>query len=176
MAPSHVGLRAVMALAALGLTLLPFTASGGMVPFAAVLVVLTVVAVARPESIAVLVLLVGQAVHWTTTAPVPDRLPQWLTVLGGAWLALLVHVTASAGVTWPAKAPIPRRALLRWAARAAIVGLAVVPVWAVAALTREQSLRGEVSMTYVALAALSLLGGAVFLLARPSPASSGPRR
>ena len=51
-----------------------------------------------------------------------------------------------------------------------------MPVWAVAALTREQSLRGEVSMTYVALAALTLLGGAVFLMARPSPASGGARR
>lgn len=176
MAPSHIGLRVVMTVAALGLTLLPFTVSGGMPAFAAALVVLTVVAVARPESIAVLVLLVGQAFHWTTTAPVPERLPQWLAVLCGAWLALLVHATASAAVTWPAKAPIPRRALLRWAARAAVVGLAVVPVWAVAALTREQSLRGEVSMTYVALAALTLLGGAVFLMARPSPASGGARR
>ena len=99
MAPSHIGLRVVMTVAALGLTLLPFTVSGGMPAFAAALVVLTVVAVARPESIAVLVLLVGQAFHWTTTAPVPERLPQWLAVLCGAWLALLVHATASAAVT-----------------------------------------------------------------------------
>lgn len=173
MAPTHVLLRTVMALASLGLVMLPFTVAGGLPLFAAGLVVLTAFAVARPESLAVVALLVGSAFHWTTTTPVPDRLPQWLAVLGGAWLALLVHVSASASVTWPAQAAVPRRALLRWAVRTAVVGLAAVPVWAVAAVTRGQSLRGEVSMTYVALAALTLLGGVVFLLARQSPTSSG---
>jgi hypothetical protein len=176
MARSHLVLRALMALASLGLVACAYAASGGLLPVAAVLVALTVPAVARPESWAVLALLLGHAVHWTASAPVPDTLREWLVVLVGAWLALLLHVCASAAATWPSRAPAPRAGLVRWAARTGIVALAVVPVWAVSALTRGQSLRGEVSMSYVAVAGLALLGGTVLLLLRAGSSGSGRGR
>jgi hypothetical protein len=168
MSPSHVTLRAVMALSSAGLLGLTYAASGGVLPAAAALAVLTAVAVARPESWAVLGLVLGHAVHWTATAPAPEGPAGWTTVLGGAWLVLLLHVSASAAVTWPSGTAVPARGARRWAARTAVVALAVVPVWAVSAATRQQSLRGEVSMTYAAIAGLALLAGAVFLLSAPS--------
>jgi hypothetical protein len=160
-----------MALASLGLIALPYAAGGGLHVAAAVLVVLTVLAVRSPESLWVAGLLVGHAIHWTAA---PTRLDDGLARLVGAWLALLVHVCASAAATWPSAAPMPRRALLRWGRRTATVALATVPVWGVSMLTRDQSLRGEVSMTFVALAALALLSGGVYLLARDAQAAPQP--
>lgn len=171
MALSHIALRGVMAAASLGLVALPYAASGGLHLVAAALVVLTAVAVVRLESVVVTALLLCHAVHWTASAPVPERMAQWLALLAGAWLVILVHVCASAAVTWPAAARVPRHALLRWARRTAVVALGVVPVWAVCAATSEQSLRGEVSMTYVAIAGLALLGGTIFYLHRPAAPS-----
>ena len=174
MTRSHQVVRALMALASLGLIALPYAAGGGLHVAAAVLLVLTVLAVRSPESLWVAGLLVGHAIHWTATTPAPTRLDDWLALLVGAWLALLVHVCASAAATWPSAAPMPRRALLRWGRRTATVALATVPVWGVSMLTRDQSLRGEVSMTFVALAALALLSGGVYLLARDAQAAPHP--
>lgn len=169
MSPSHRVLRVVMALASLGLVALVYAAGGGIHLLALGLVLTTLYAVARPESVVVILLLTAHAVHWVGSAPVPRGWGSWLWLLLGAWLALLVHVCAAAAVTWPPVAPVPRAALRRWSRRTAAVALATVPVWAVAAATRDQSLRGEAPMTYVALAGLTLLGAALFLIARQSP-------
>jgi hypothetical protein len=175
MSASHRVLRAVMVLASLGLVVLPYAVGGGLHPVAAALVVLTVLAVRRPESLLVGGLLVAHAVHWTASAPVPDGFGPWLGVLGGGWLALLVHVCASAAATWPPAAPVPAAALLRWGRRTAAVGLVTVPVWGVAVLTRDQSLRGEVSMTFVAMAGLTVLGLALHVATGAAAASRGAR-
>lgn len=169
MSPSHRVLRLVMALSSLGLVALVYAAGGGIHLLALALVLGTAYAAARPESVAVTLLLVAHAVHWVGSAPVPRGWGSWLWLLLGAWLALLVHVCASGAVTWPAVAPVPRAALRRWGLRTALVALATVPVWAVAAATRDQSLRGEASMTFVALAGFTLLGAALYLVARQSP-------
>lgn len=169
MATSHRVLRVVMGLASLGLVALVHAAGGGIPLLALALALATPYAVARPESPAVILLLVGHAVHWVGSAPVPRGWGGWAWLLLGAWCALLVHVCASAAVTWPSVAPVPRAALARWARRTGLVALATVPVWAVAAATRDQSLRGEASLTYVALAGLTLLGAALHLIARQSP-------
>jgi hypothetical protein len=169
MSPSHRLLRVVMALSSLGLVALVYAAGGGIHLLALGLVAATLYAVARPESVVVTLLLAGHAVHWVGSAPVPRGWGSWLWLLLGAWLALLVHLSAAAAVTWPSVAPIPRAALRRWGLRTAAVALATVPVWVVAAATRDQSLRGEASMTYVALAGLTLLGAALYLIARQSP-------
>jgi hypothetical protein len=169
MSLSHRMLRVVMALSSLGLVALVYAAGGGIHLLALALVLVTVYAVARPESVVVILLLAVHAVHWVGSAPVPRGWGSWLWLLLGAWLALLLHVGAAAAVTWPSVAPVPRAALRRWARRTAVVALATVPVWAVCAATRDQSLRGEASMTYVALAGLTLLGGALYLIARQSP-------
>ena len=169
MSLSHRLLRTVVALASLGLVALVYAAGGGLNLVAAALVLGTGYAVRRPGSIAVGVLVVAHAVHWAVSAPMPEGLGPWLALLAGAWLVLLLHVCASAAVTWPAVAPVPRAALRRWGLRTLTVALATVPVWAVSAATRDQSLRGEVSMTYVALAALTLLCGALYAMARQAP-------
>jgi hypothetical protein len=169
MSASHRLLRVVMALSSLGLVALVYAAGGGIHLLALALVLATLYAVARPESVVVTLLLVGHAVHWVGSAPVPRGWGGWVWLLLGAWCALGVHVCASASVTWPSVAPIPRAALLRWARRTGLVALATVPVWAVAAAIRDQSLRGEASMTYVALAGFTLLGAALYLVARQSP-------
>ena len=169
MSTSHRVLRVVMALSSLGLVALVYAAGGGIHLLALALAVATPYAVSRPESVAVILLLAAHAVHWVGSAPVPRGWGSWLWLLLGAWLALLVHVSAAAAVTWPSVAPVPRAALRRWGLRTAAVALATVPVWAVAAATRDQSLRGEASMTYVALAGLTLFGAALYLIARQSP-------
>lgn len=169
MSLTHRLLRVVLALASLGIIVLVYSADGGWHPLALLLAVGTAYAVARPESVVVGLVLVVHAVHWTATAPAPEGLRSWLVLLGGSWLALLVHVCASAAVTWPSAAPVPPAALRRWGLRSAAVALATVPVWGVAAATRDQSLRGEVSMTYVAMAALTLLGAVFYALARQTP-------
>lgn len=169
MSGSHRLLRVVMALSSLGLVALVYAAGGGIHLLALGRVLGTVYAVTRPEALAVTVLLVAHAVHWVGSAPVPRGWGAWLWLLLGAWLALLLHVTASAAVTWPSVAPVPRAALRRWGRRTALVALAAVPVWAVSAATRDQSLRGEAAMTYVALAGLTLLGATLYLISRQSP-------
>jgi hypothetical protein len=169
MSPSHRLLRVVMALSSFGLVALVYAAGGGIHLLALALVAATLYAVARPESVVVILLLAAHAVHWVGSAPVPRGWGSWLWLLLGAWLVLLVHLSAAASVTWPSVAPVPRGALLRWSLRTAAVALATVPVWAVAAATRDQSLRGEAPMTYVALAGLTLLGAALHLIARQSP-------
>ena len=169
MSLSHRLLRIVMVLASLGLVALVYAAGGGLSVVAAGLVLGTGYAVLRPGSIAVAVLIIAHAVHWTVSAPAPEGLGPWLALLAGAWLVLLLHLCATAAVTWPEVAPIPRAARRRWGLRTLAVALATVPVWAVSSATRGQSLRGEVSMTYVALAALTLLCGALYAMARQAP-------
>jgi hypothetical protein len=158
-----------MVLSSLGLIGLVYAAGGGTLLLAVPLVLLTVWVVTRPESVLVTLLLVGHAIHWVTSTPVPQGWGSWTWLLLGSWLVLLLHLSASAAVTWPSVAPVPRAALRRWGRRTGLVALATVPVWLVAAVTRDQSLQGEASMTYVALAGLTLLGGALYLVARQSP-------
>ena len=136
-----------MALASLGLVALPYAAGGGLHAAAAVLLVLTVLAVRSPESLWVAGLLVGHAIHWTATTPAPTRLGDWLALLVGAWLALLVHVCASAAASVAVGRAHARAGPAALGPPAATVALATVPVWGVSMLTRDQSLRGEVSMT-----------------------------
>ena len=169
MSRSHLVLRALLALSSLGLVGLVYAVGGGTLLLAVPLVLLTAWVLARPESVLVILLVVGHAIHWVTSAPVPQGWAGWTWLLLGAWLVLLLHLSASAAVTWPSVAPVPRAALRRWGQRAGVVALATVPVWAVAAVTRDQSLQGEASMTYVTLAGLTLLGGALYLVARQSP-------
>jgi hypothetical protein len=169
MSTSHRLLRILMALSSFGLVALVYAAGGGIHLLALGLVLTTLYAVGRPESVAVTLLLVAHAVHWVSSAPVPLGWGSWAWLLLGSWAALLVHLCASAAVTWPPVAPVPRPALRRWGRRTVLVALATVPVWVVAAATRDQSLRGEASMTYVALAGLTLLGAALYLVARESP-------
>ena len=173
MAPSHIGLRVVMAPAALGLTLLPFTVSWRMPGLAAALVVLTVVAVATSPS-----------PSWSSssgrhsTGPPPPRAGTAAAVARRALRRLAGPARPrdrERGRHLAREGPDPRRACCAGrpgggrgtGCRAGLGGRGA---------HREQSLRGEVSMTYVAFAALALLGGAVFLMARPSPASGASPR
>ena len=159
MSRSHLALRALLVLSSLGLIGLVYAAGGGTLLLAVPLVLLTAWVVTRPESVFVTLLLVGHAIHWVASTPVPRGWEAWTWLLLGSWLMLLLHLSASAAVTWPEVAPVPPVALRRWGRRTGLV----------AAVTRDQSLQGEASMTYVALAGLTLLGGALYLVARQSP-------
>jgi hypothetical protein len=169
MSRSHFLLRALFALSSLGLVGLVYAAGGGTLLVAVPLVLLTAWVLTRPESVLATLLVVGHGIHWAASAPVPEGWVDWTWLLLASWLVLLLHLSASAAVTWPSVAPVPPAALRRWGRRAGLVALATVPVWAVAAVTRDQSLQGEASMTYVALAGLTLLGGGLYLVARQSP-------
>lgn len=169
MSRSHLALRALLVLSSLGLIGLVFAAGGGTLLLAVPLVLLTAWVSTRPESVLVILLVVGHGIHWVSSTPVPRDRAGWAWLLLGAWLMLLLHLSASAAVTWPSVAPVPRAALRRWGLRTGLVALATVPVWAVAAVTRGQSLQGEASMTYMALAGLALLAGGLYLVARRSP-------
>jgi hypothetical protein len=171
MATSQGLLRLGLVLSSLGLTALALWSSpqpawvlGGA------LVLLTALAARRPESLALPGLLVAHVVHWYTVVGSPDATGGWVRLLLAAWLLLLVHVCASAAAVWPPEAPLPRAAVGRWGRRTAAVAALTVPVWGIAALGSSQRPVGEVVLTFAAIAALVLLGGAAHLLSREGAA------
>lgn len=167
MTRSQLALRGLLVAASAGLVVVTAVAGGTVLWFVAVpLVLATAYAAARPESVVVLVLLAGHAVHWISIVPVPERVGAWLATLGAAWLLLLVHVAASAATTWPQRAGLPARAMARWTGRTLVVAALTVPVWALAMLVYGRSLQGDVALTYAAFAAVGLLAGGIYLVMR----------
>jgi hypothetical protein len=137
-----------------------------IVVLAVAIVALTAYAAVEPDSGLVTVLLGLQALHWASAVPVPTTTGAWVALLGAAWCGLVLHLTASLAASLPGPAPVPVVSLRRWARRGALVAAATVPVWAVAFLAGRESARGQVSLTYAAIAALGLLAFATWLLGR----------
>ena len=168
---SQVGVRAVLALASLALVGLTLVAAPhGLVVGAAVLTVLTGWAAWRPESAGTGLLVVGLALHWVATVPVPGTTAAWVRLLAAGWLLLVVHLGAALAASLPPGAPLPAPSLRRWARRTAIVAGGTVPVWALAHAAGRDTVAGEVGLTYAATAAAAVLALAVWLLSRePRP-------
>ena len=167
MSRSQLVLRGVLVSASLALLGLTLAASPHPIIVAAVvLVALTVYAAVEPDSGLVTVLLGGHALHWLAAVPVPGSTTAWATLLAAAWAGLVLHLTASLAASLPGAVPVPRLSLRRWARRGAVVAAATVPFWAVAMLSGQQAVKGEVSLTYAAIAAVALLTFSVWLLSR----------
>jgi hypothetical protein len=167
MSRSQLVLRGVLAVASLALLVLTLAASPHPIIVAAVvLVALTVYAAVQPDSGLVTVLLAGHALHWLAAVPVPGSTAAWLGLLAAAWAGLVLHLTASLAASLPGAVPVPGLSLRRWARRGAIVAAATVPFWAVAMLSGQEAVEGEVSLTYAAIAAVALLTFSVWLLSR----------
>lgn len=160
-------LRTLLALSSLGVLALTMTASLSPLWLAAlVLLALTGYAAWRPESGAVALLVGGHVLHWVVEAPVPSSLGRWLGLLAAALLLLVVHLTAALAASLPAAAPVPAPTVRRWLQRGGVVAGLTVPVWAVAALAAQREGLGEVGLTYAAIAAVTLLTLAVWLVSR----------
>lgn len=167
MSRSQLVVRGLLAAASLTLLVLTLAASPHPIIVAAiVLVALTVYAAIEPDSVLVTVLLGGHVLHWLSAVPVPDDTAAWVGLLAAAWAGLVLHLTASLAASLPGAVPIPRLSLRRWARRSGIVAAATVPVWAVAMLSAQEAVEGEVSLTYAAIAAVAFLTFSVWLLSR----------
>ena len=167
MSRSQLAVRGLLVAASLTLLALTLAASPHPIIVAAfVLVALTVYAAVEPDSMLVAALLGGHVVHWLAAVPVPDDTGAWITLLVAAWAGLVLHLTASLAASLPGPVPVPGLSLQRWTRRAALVAAAVVPFWAVAMLAGQEAVKGEVALTYSALAAVALLTFGTWLLSR----------
>jgi hypothetical protein len=174
MSRSQLVLRGLLGVASLTFLVLTLASSPHpIVVMALVIVALTAYAVVEPDSVLVTVLLAAQALHWAAAVPVPTTTGQWVALLGAAWSGLVLHLTASLAASLPGPAPVPALSLRRWGRRGAAVAAATVPVWAVALLAGKESVRGQVSLTYAAIAAVALLAFATWLFSRED--RPGPR-
>lgn len=131
-----------------------------------VLLPLAVWAALRPESPGANLLVVGLALYWVGTVPVPVTTQAWLLLLAAAVLLLVVHLTAALAASLPPGAPIPGVSLRRWGRRGAVVVAATVPLWALSFGAGREAVAGEVSLTYAAIVAVAILTLAVWLLSR----------
>jgi len=167
MSRSQLVLRGLLTVASLTFLALTLAWSPHPIVVLAIgIVALTVYAAVEPDSGLVTVLLGAQALHWAAAVPVPTTTGAWVALLGAAWSGLVLHLTASLAASLPGPAPVPVPSLRRWARRGAVVAAATVPVWAVALLAGQESARGQVSLTYAAIAAIALLAFATWLLSR----------
>jgi len=167
MSRSQLVLRGLLTVASLTFLALTLAWSPHPIVVLAIgIVALTVYAAVEPDSGLVTVLLGAQALHWAAAVPVPTTTGAWVALLGAAWSGLVLHLTASLAASLPGPAPVPVPSLRRWARRGAVVAAATVPVWAVALLAGQESARGQVSLTYAAIAAIALLAFAAWLLSR----------
>ncbi|KGN40328.1 hypothetical protein [Knoellia aerolata] len=156
--PSQKALRAVIAVASVGLALLTtLVAPGGSIVAALVLVALTPFVVLDPASRLTTVLLGLHAGNWLMSVPVPGDPGAWLAALVAAVALAAIHLAAALSSSFPAAATVPGATWRRWARRsAAVLGLSV-PVWALLVAQSEAAPEGDPLLTYAALAALALL-------------------
>jgi hypothetical protein len=169
MSPSQKAVRAVLLLASWSMVALTVVAAPHpVVVVALLLVIVSPLAAARPGSWMVAALLLGQALHWSMSVPVPTTLTVWLELLGAALLGLLLHVSAALAAALPPQAPVPSVTLRRWAGRTTLVAVLIVPVWALAAVSGQRGVAGEVSLTYAAIAAAAILALSLWMVSRES--------
>lgn len=167
MSRSQLVLRGLLAVASLTLLVLTLASSPHPIIVAAVvLVALTAYAVVEPDSPWVTLLVAGHALHWVAAVPVPHSTGAWVALLVASWAGLVLHLSASLSASLPGPVPLPSLSLRRWARRGAVVAAATVPVWALALLSGQEAVEGEVALTYAALAGLALLTFGVWLLSR----------
>lgn len=140
----------------------------GSVVAALVLVGLTPFVVLDPGS-RLTALLVGlHGLHWLMSHRAPDDLGDWALTLLVAVGMLAIHLAAALAASLPVAAPVPRPSAVRWARRGLVVVGLCLPVWALLATQTVARPDGDTLATYSALAALAVLGLALWLsLARP---------
>lgn len=162
--PSQSALRAVIALTSVGLAVLAVTAAPlGSLVAALILVALTPFVVLDPGSRLTALLVALHGVNWLMSNNVPDSAREWLPTLVTAVGLLVIHLAAALASALPEVAPVPRASLLRWGRRALVVLGLSVPVWALLVSQAASPPEGDSVMTYAALAALALMGLALWL-------------
>jgi hypothetical protein len=144
-------LRAVSVAAAVGATVATALVSGRWWGFGLfIVVVLSIASALRPDLHTGTLIVV--VLWWTWIGTVQDVLTPWVLVVAVG--VLVYHATTALMATVPPAATIPRDALLRWAARTAVVALATVLVWLVAVAFDSQAWRGNALLTGAALVVL----------------------
>lgn len=156
--PSQKAVRAVVAVASVGLAVLTtVVAPGGSLVAALVLVGLTPFVVLDPASRLTTVLLAVHAGNWLMSVPVPDGLGDWLLVVVAAVALVSIHLAAALAAAFPPAATVPAATLRRWGRRSVAVLALSVPVWALLVVQSGAAPDGDAVLTYAALAALALL-------------------
>lgn len=145
------------------------SAAGGHVgpALGAVLVVLTVVTFAMPDSHAGLALL--GAMVWAWAVSVPEALSWW--TLAAALLLLAVHLALLLTGYGPPELVLETALLRLWGARAAVLAAATALVWVAARVLTTLDLPPHALLTAVALAVL--LGWLVGLTVRLTQRDDG---
>ena len=163
-------LRAIVGVVSVGLAVLTVTTGPlGSVVAALVLVALTPFVVLDPGSRLTALLLVLHGVHWLMSTTVPAGLRDWVLTLVMACGLLTIHLAAALATALPQSAPVPRASVERWGRRGlAVLGLSV-PVWALLVSQTSSRPGGDSVVTYAALAALALLGLALWLSLAHTP-------
>lgn len=167
---SQNALRAVIAVVSVGLAVLTMTVGPlGSVTAALVLVALTPFVVLDPGSRLTALLLGLHGVHWLVSNTVPDGARDWALTLIVACGLLTIHLCAALAAALPVSAPVPRASVERWVRRGLVVVGLSVPVWALLVAQTVSRPGGDSVTTYAALAALGLLGLALWLSISQTP-------
>lgn len=119
----------------------------------AVIVLLSILAAAQPDSIAPAVTLGGAAGCWALA--VPDHTSVW--VLPAALLLLVLHSASTLAALGPPGLRLDSATQRRWARRVLAVGALTVSIWAATWLARDVAGPGNLLVTAAALGALAVL-------------------
>lgn len=145
----------------------------GSVVAALVLIGLTPFVVLDPGS-RLTALLVGlHALHWLMSHRAPDDIGDWVLTLVVAVGVLAIHLGAALAAALPASAPVPRASGIRWVRRGLAVVALSLPVWALLVTQTVARPSGDTVATYAALAALAVLGLALWLSLAPRTRREG---
>jgi hypothetical protein len=163
-------LRAVIAVVSVGLAILTIAVGPlGSVVAALLLIALTPFVVVDPGSRLTALLITLHGLHWLMSNTVPDGPRDWVLTLVMACGLLTIHLASALATALPQSAPVPRASVERWGRRAlAVLGLSV-PVWALLVSQTASRPSGDSVTTYAALAALALLGLALWLSLAKAP-------
>ncbi|CAN7384891.1 hypothetical protein [Knoellia sp. LjRoot47] len=162
--PSQNALRAVIGVVSVALAVLTVVVGPlGSLVAAAVLVALTPFVVLDPGSRLTALLVTLHGLHWLMSNTVPEGVGDWVLTLVVAVGLLTIHLSASLSSALPPSAPVPRASVERWVRRGlAVLGLSL-PVWALLMSQTASRPAGDSVVTYAAVAALALLGLALWL-------------
>jgi len=149
--PSHLRVRLVALLGAVGYALC-LVAAGGGGPVAWIgTVVLGALVVVQPNGIMPAFFLLWAIAAWWAGVPGPWH---W-ALLPAAWSLLLVHTSAALAASVPPQATVPRAVLRRYAVRVGVVAGVVTVFWALAALASGAREGGGPAPSVLGLALLA---------------------
>jgi len=165
--PQRWLLAATAVIAAVGTSILVGVTGGGLPPLVLAIVgALAVTATARPDTHTALVVVGVVVWQWLVVTDDPTGPVVVATALG----LLVFHTTIALMAAAPVTATFGTDLLLRWLARAAVVGGATVATWALVLLMETRRADGNALLTFAGFVVALIF--VVMLLARASASRS----